>query len=90
MLAGADTSRIAEAALFQPLCTAIQVVLVDLLRAAGIKFAAVVGHSSVEIGAAYAAGFLTAKDAIQVAYYRDSTLAWLAMLAMVRRAPCWL
>lgn len=70
MLAGADTSRIAEAALSQPLCTAIQVVLVDLLRAAGITFSAVVGHSSGEIGAAYAAGFLTARDAVRVAYYR--------------------
>ena len=70
MLAGADTSRIAEAALSQPLCTAIQVVLIDLLRSAGITFAAVVGHSSGEIAAAYAAGFLSARDAIRIAYYR--------------------
>ncbi|KAJ4287123.1 hypothetical protein N0V88_007745 [Collariella sp. IMI 366227] len=70
MLAGADVSRIAEAALSQPLCTAVQVVLVDLLRAAGITFAAVVGHSSGEIAAAYAAGFVTAHDAIRIAYYR--------------------
>lgn len=70
MLAGDDTSRIAEAALSQPLCTAIQVVLVDLLQAAGITFASVVGHSSGEIAAAYAAGFLSAHDAIRVAYYR--------------------
>lgn len=70
MLAGADTSRIAEAALSQPLCTAVQVVLVDLLRAAGITFAAVVGHSSGEIAAAYAAGFFSAHDAIRIAYYR--------------------
>jgi hybrid polyketide synthase/nonribosomal peptide synthetase ACE1 len=70
MLAGDDTSRIAEAALSQPLCTAIQVVLVDLLKYAGIGFTAVVGHSSGEIGAAYAAGFLSARDSIRVAYYR--------------------
>jgi hybrid polyketide synthase/nonribosomal peptide synthetase ACE1 len=70
MLAGDGTSRIAEAALSQPLCTAIQIVLVDLLRTAGITFAAVVGHSSGEIAAAYAAGFLSAHDAIRVAYYR--------------------
>ncbi|GAB1314574.1 hypothetical protein MFIFM68171_04784 [Madurella fahalii] len=70
MLAGADRSRIAEAALSQPLCTAIQVVLVDLLRAAGITFSSVVGHSSGEIAAAYAAGFLSARDAVRVAYYR--------------------
>ena len=52
ILAGKETSRIAEAALSQPLCTAIQIVLVDLLRTARINFTTVVGHSSGEIGAA--------------------------------------
>ncbi|KAL9044250.1 MAG: hypothetical protein Q9214_002598 [Letrouitia sp. 1 TL-2023] len=70
MLAGDDSSRISEAALSQPLCTAVQIILVDLLRAAGINFAAVVGHSSGEIAAAYAAGFISAHDAIRIAYYR--------------------
>ena len=70
MLAGDDTSRIGEAALSQPLCTAIQIVLLDLLRAAGITFTAVVGHSSGEIAAAYAAGFISDHDAIRIAYYR--------------------
>lgn len=70
ILAAPDVSRIAEAALSQPLCTAVQIVLVDLLQKAGVTFAAVVGHSSGEIAAAYAAGFLSARDAIRVAYYR--------------------
>lgn len=70
MLAGDESSRIAEAALSQPLCTAIQVVLVDLLQAAGVTFSSVVGHSSGEIAAAYAAGFFSAHDAIRIAYYR--------------------
>lgn len=70
MLAGPDASRIAEAALSQPLCTALQIVLVDLLKTAGISFSAVVGHSSGEIGAAYAAGFVSARDSIRIAYYR--------------------
>ncbi|KAI1772860.1 putative polyketide synthase [Hypoxylon cercidicola] len=61
---------IGEAALSQPLCTAVQVVLVDLLQAAGVKLRAIIGHSSGEIAAAYAAGFLTARDAIRIAYYR--------------------
>ncbi|KAF2678702.1 hypothetical protein K458DRAFT_435696 [Lentithecium fluviatile CBS 122367] len=65
-----EGSRLGEAALSQPLCTAIQIVLVDLLRAAGTTFAAVVGHSSGEIAAAYAAGFVSARDAIRIAYYR--------------------
>ncbi len=70
MLATADTSRIAEAALSQPLCTAIQIILIDLLQTAGITFTSVVGHSSGEIAAAYAAGFISAHDAIRIAYYR--------------------
>ncbi|KAL6232485.1 hypothetical protein BDW75DRAFT_242951 [Aspergillus navahoensis] len=65
-----DPSRIQEAALSQPLCTAVQVMLVDLLRTARVSFHTVVGHSSGEIGAAYAAGMLSARDAIRIAYYR--------------------
>ncbi|SCV25931.1 unnamed protein product [Fusarium fujikuroi] len=70
ILADALASRLSEAALSQPLCTALQIILVDLIKSAGIKFAAVVGHSSGEIGAAYAAGFISAHDAIRIAYYR--------------------
>ncbi|KAK4140595.1 Nonribosomal peptide synthetase-like protein [Dichotomopilus funicola] len=70
ILAAAEESKVGEAAVSQPLCTAVQIVLVDLLRQAGIEFKAVVGHSSGEIGAAYAAGFLNAVDAVRVAYYR--------------------
>ncbi|KAL4954420.1 hypothetical protein BDW69DRAFT_183550 [Aspergillus filifer] len=65
-----DPSAIQEAVLSQPLCTAVQVMLVNLLRAAGVSFYAVVGHSSGEIGAAYAAGMISARDAIRIAYYR--------------------
>lgn len=46
ILADAESSRVAEAAISQPLCTAVQVVLVDLLCQAGIELSAVVGHSS--------------------------------------------
>ncbi|KAK4119459.1 putative polyketide synthase [Parathielavia appendiculata] len=60
----------AEAAISQPVCTAVQIVLIDLLQTAGIKFKAVVGHSSGEIAAAYATGYLSADDAMRVAYYR--------------------
>ena len=65
-----SSSRIGEATISQPLCTAVQLLQVDLLRAAGVEFTAVVGHSSGEIAAAYAAGFLSAEDAICIAYYR--------------------
>ncbi|KAK0716109.1 hypothetical protein B0H67DRAFT_684173 [Lasiosphaeris hirsuta] len=63
-------SRVMQAEFSQPLCTAVQIILVDALRAVGVNFDAVVGHSSGEIGAAYASGYLSAWDAIRVAYYR--------------------
>lgn len=63
-------SRVGEAALSQPLCTAVQIVLVDLLRSSGVEFSAVIGHSSGEIAAAYASGAISAEDAICIAYYR--------------------
>ncbi|KAI4716245.1 hypothetical protein E4T48_07540 [Aureobasidium sp. EXF-10727] len=70
MLAQGKDSRIGEGLMSQPLCTAVQVILVNLLTKAGISFSAVVGHSSGEIGAAYAAGFISAHDAIRIAYFR--------------------
>ncbi|KAK0618512.1 hypothetical protein B0T17DRAFT_592263 [Bombardia bombarda] len=72
LLAPSAVSRVREAAIAQPLTTALQIALVDLLRAAGVHVAigAVVGHSSGEIAAAYAAGYLSASDAIRISYYR--------------------
>ena len=70
LMADEANSRLSEAALSQPLCTALQIAMVDLLRAAGIKLNAVVGHSSGEIAAVYATGIITATAAIQIAYYR--------------------
>ncbi|KAJ5642948.1 uncharacterized protein N7484_005455 [Penicillium longicatenatum] len=56
--------------LSQPLCTALQIGLVDMLAEWNVHPAAVLGHSSGEIAAAYSAGALTAESAIIVAYYR--------------------
>ncbi|KAK4447802.1 Nonribosomal peptide synthetase 14 [Podospora aff. communis PSN243] len=63
-------SRIHIARISQPLCTAVQIALVDLLRSLCVSFHAVIGHSSGEIAAAYAAGKLCARDAILISYYR--------------------
>ncbi|KXX75271.1 Lovastatin diketide synthase LovF [Madurella mycetomatis] len=54
----------------QPLCTVVQVALVDLLRFWKISPTATIGHSSGEIAAAYAASLLTHHDAIKLAYVR--------------------
>lgn len=69
-LADASSSRLIEAAVAQPLCTAVQLMVIELLRLAGVTFSCVIGHSSGEIAAAYASGFLHAEDAIRIAYYR--------------------
>lgn len=65
-------SRIHAAEFSQPLCTAIQIALVDTLAALGIQPDAVVGHSSGEIAGAYVAGALTAEEAIINAFHRGA------------------
>lgn len=65
-----ETSRLTETRLSQPICTALQLALVDLLACWGVKPFAVVGHSSGEMAAAYAAGILSFENAIIAAYYR--------------------
>lgn len=54
----------------QPVSTAIQIMLVDLLQAARVTLAVVIGHSSGEIAAAYAAGYISDRDAIYISYLR--------------------
>lgn len=65
-----DKNLLLKAEFAQPLCTALQIALVDLLATWSITPSAVVGHSSGELAAAYAAGALSAKDAIVAAFYR--------------------
>lgn len=67
--AAAESSRVLTGA-FSFLSTVVQIVLVDILRLAGVQFDAIVAHSSGEMAAAYAAGRLTARDAMCVAYFR--------------------
>lgn len=55
----------------------MQIALVDLLCLYGIRPAAVLGHSSGEIAAAYACGAVTAREAITIAYYRGQVMAGL-------------
>ncbi|GME32277.1 Lovastatin diketide synthase LovF 2 [Neofusicoccum parvum] len=63
-------SRLGRAEYGQPACTALQVALVDLLGEWGVRPAAVVGHSSGEIAAAYCAGAITREDAVKIAWLR--------------------
>ncbi|KAF5707998.1 polyketide synthase [Fusarium mundagurra] len=54
----------------QPLATAVQIALVDLLASFGITPKVVIGHSSGEIAAAYASGGLSLESACRVSYFR--------------------
>ena len=63
-------SRVNESQVAQPGITALQIALVDLLDYFDVHPKTVVGHSSGEIGAAYAAGILQHAEALKVAYHR--------------------
>ncbi|TRX95680.1 hypothetical protein FHL15_003234 [Xylaria flabelliformis] len=71
----ATTSRIHEPAFAQTVSTALQIALVNLLELWGIQPSVTIGHSSGEIGAAYAAGRLRASEAIVVAYSRGQVVS---------------
>ncbi|KAI1127334.1 putative polyketide synthase [Nemania abortiva] len=86
ILGAPDRSQINHVSRSQPLCTALQIALVNMLRSWGIKPSVVIGHSSGEIAAAYAAGHHTATQAMLAAYFRGYCAAKVttrgAMLAL--------
>lgn len=70
LLKPASSSCMSLASMSQPLCTAVQIIIWQVLRAAGLKLDVLVGHSSGEIALAFAAGYISDYDAIRIAYYR--------------------
>ncbi|KAG9239274.1 hypothetical protein BJ875DRAFT_525239 [Amylocarpus encephaloides] len=70
-----ESSSVYRAAMSQPLVTAIQVALVDLLVSWNIKPVISIGHSSGQIAATYASGFISAAEAIVVAYARGRAVS---------------
>jgi NADPH:quinone reductase-like Zn-dependent oxidoreductase/malonyl CoA-acyl carrier protein transacylase len=66
----ASETRVNDAEISQPACTAIQLALVELLKAWKVLPSYVTGHSSGEIAAAYAAGLISFDTAIALAYFR--------------------
>lgn len=71
LLADESSTRLNDSRYGQPASTAIQLALVDALKSWGVQPAAVIGHSSGEIAAAYTAGAITHGAAIRVAYERS-------------------
>lgn len=74
LLEPSEASRVNEAEFSQPLVTAIQVAIIQLLELWGVRPTVTVGHSSGEIGAAFAAGLISATQAIIIAYYRGKVV----------------
>ncbi|KAJ3579991.1 hypothetical protein NPX13_g583 [Xylaria arbuscula] len=54
----------------QAMTTSVQLALLALLRSQGVRPQVVVGHSSGEIAAAYAAGYISHRTAVAVSYHR--------------------
>lgn len=69
-----ETSRVGQAHISQPICTAVQLALTDLLKSWRIQPSSVTGHSSGEIGAAYAAGLLSLESSMAIAYHRGQAV----------------
>ena len=67
--------RISDALISQPATTILQMALVDLLESFGVRPAAVIGHSSGEIAAAYAKKAVSRASALKLAYYRGQAVA---------------
>ncbi|KAM3072030.1 hypothetical protein ACMFMF_007424 [Clarireedia jacksonii] len=70
LLKDKDETNINKAEYSQALCTILQVALVDLMEYIGVHATALIGHSSGEIAAAYAAKALSRESAWKVAYFR--------------------
>lgn len=68
-------SRLGVPEISQPICSVLQIALVDELRSWGITPSKVVGHSSGEIAAAYSIGALSHRDALAAAYFRGKAAA---------------
>lgn len=66
----AESSQLHLARFAQPICTILQIAIVDLLRSWGVEPLAVIGHSSGEVSAAVCAGALTREAGWKVAYWR--------------------
>ncbi|KAH7303833.1 polyketide synthase [Stachybotrys elegans] len=74
IIAESEPSSINSVSRCQPVCTAIQIALVNVLRSWSITPSVVIGHSSGEIAATYAAGLVNARQAIITAYIRGQAV----------------
>ena len=76
-----DTTNVNKPQFSQPLCTVIQIALVDLLRHWNIFPSIVVGHSSGEIAASYAFGALSREDCWKISFHRGRLASEISVIA---------
>jgi acyl transferase domain-containing protein len=76
LLRAGSESRINSSELSQPATTAIQIALLDMLTEMNVRPSAVLGHSSGEVAAAYAAGILNHVEALTIAYHKGFVASW--------------
>ncbi|KAK3302901.1 putative polyketide synthase [Chaetomium strumarium] len=76
-----------EPRLAQPLCTIVQVAVVELLRNFGVYPVTVIGHSSGEIAAAYTVGAISRESAWKLAYLRGLLSSQLAESSRAGTSP---
>jgi acyl transferase domain-containing protein len=69
-------SRIDRSEIAQPASIAIQIALVDMMHSLNIFPTAVLGHSSGEMGAAYAVGSVTREQALTLSDRRSFIASW--------------
>lgn len=74
-----EASEIHHVTRSQPVCTAIQIALVNLLRSWGVHASAVLGHSSGEIAAAYSAGLMRYLLSSYMFFVRGLLTSWTAL-----------
>jgi len=70
-----ESSAIHQPEISQPICTALQVAIVDLLTCWKLGARVSVGHSSGEIAAAYASNAISRESAWMISYFRGLAVA---------------
>lgn len=83
-----EKGKLGDAKIAQPARIAIQIAIFDLSASWKITPTVRVGHSSGERAAAYAAGYISAPEAIIAAYYRGYAIKKLSCQNHVDNWPC--
>jgi len=79
-----DKENIDKPEFSQPLCTALQIALVELLETFNIFPDVVVGHSSGEVAAAYTVGALSLRSACEAAFHRGRLAGRIAAMSKLK------